>query len=111
MCFRYIIIENVRHTCSHRVVNVDDIVPPLPGPLVVGGPIEVVVLIRGGDHRTVELEGAKHGGTARAALEPDHHRGGLWALCGGEEPEEHVAIVGSIHGQEARVALNVLVET
>ena len=58
----------------------------------------------------MQLEGTKHGGAARATLEPDHHRGGLWALSGGEEPEEHVAIVGGINGQEARVALNVLVE-
>ena len=98
-------------TCSHRVVNVDDIVLPLPGPLVVGGPIEVVVLIRGGDHWTMQLQGTKHGGPARAALEPDNHRGGLWALSSGEEPEKHVAIVGGIHSQEARVALNILVET
>ena len=98
-------------TCSNRVVNVDDIVLPLPCPLVVSGPIEVVVLISGGDHWTMQLESTKHGGAAWATLEPDDHRGSLRVLSSREEPEEHVAIVGSINCQEARVALNVLVET
>ena len=65
----------------------------------------------GGDNRSVELEGAKHGRSTRAALKPDHHRGSFWALLRWEEPEEHVAIVWCIHRKEARVAFDILQKT
>ena len=92
-------------TCPHRVVNVEHVVPP--GPCVGVGlhPGEVVVPVHGGEHRPVQLQRPEHGGGAWAALEPDHHRGALRRLQGGEEPEEHVAIVCRVHGQQARVAL------
>ena len=59
----------------------------------------------------MELEGAKHRRTSRAALQPYHHRGSFRALLCWEEPEEHVAIVWFIHRKEAGVAFDILEKT
>ena len=55
-------------TCTNRVVNVDDVVFPGPGVGVAPHPVQVVVLVHGGQHRPMQLQGAEHGGAARAAL-------------------------------------------
>ena len=96
---------------TDRVVNVDHVVSPGPGPLVVRGAIEVVVVIGAGDHWTMQLESSEHGGSARSTLQPDHHRSSLRVLSSGEEPEEHVAIVCWVHSQQARVALHRLIQS
>ena len=41
---------------------------PGPGVGVAAHPVEVVVLVHGGQHRPVQLEGSEHGGAAGAAL-------------------------------------------
>ena len=85
--------------------------PPGPGVGVGLHPGEVVVPVHGGEHRPVQLQRPEHGGGARAALQPDDHRGGLRGLQGGEEPEEHVPIVCRVHSQQARVTLHRLSKT
>ena len=56
-------------TSSHRVVDVDHVVLPAPGVGVLGGPIELVVLIHRGDDGTVQLQGPEHRRASGTSLE------------------------------------------
>lgn len=62
-------------TGPHGVVDVDDVVFPGPGVGVAPHPVQVVVLVHGGQHRPVQLQGAEHGGAAGAALATDSIKG------------------------------------
>ena len=62
-------------TSTHGVVDVDDVVFPGPGVGVAPHPVQVVVLVHGGQHRPVQLQGAEHGGAAGAALATDSIKG------------------------------------
>ena len=66
------LLEKFIPTSAHRVVNVDDVVFPGPGVGVAPYTVQVVVLVHGGQHRPMQLEGAEHGGTAGAALQRKH---------------------------------------
>ena len=58
-------------TGTHGVVDVDDVVFPGPGVGVDGDPGQVALIVHGGQHRPVQLQGAEHGGAAGAALATD----------------------------------------
>ena len=62
-------------TGPHGVVDVDDVVFPGPGVGVAPHPVQVVVLVHGGQHRPVQLQGAEQGGAAGAALATDSFKG------------------------------------
>merc|ERR1719331_2192022 len=108
LCLRHLVAEG--EASSNRVVNVEHVVFSAPRVRVLLNPTQLVVLVHGGDNRSMELEGPEHGRATRATLKPDHHRGSFWTLLRWEEPEEHVAIVWCIHRKEARVAFDILVQ-
>ena len=56
----------------------------------------------------MQLKSSEHRGPPRTSLEPDDHRGSFRVLLCGEKPEEHVAVVGGVHCEEAGVAFNIL---
>ena len=66
-------------------------------------PIKPPLLIYVGQEWPVLFEQAKEPGGPRAALQPEHHRGGHVARGGREEPEEEVGGGAGVDGDEPGV--------
>merc|ERR1719210_1006161 len=96
-------------TSSNRVVDVEHVVFSPPRVRVLFNTAQLVISVHSSNDGSVKLEGSKHRGSSRTSLEPDHHRGCLRTLLCWKEPEEHVPVVGLVHSQKTRVALNILV--
>merc|ERR1719210_1889760 len=104
---RHLVAEG--ETSSNWVVDVEHVVFSAPRVRVLLNTTKLVISVHSSNDGSVKLEGSKHRGSSRTSLEPDHHRSSLRILLCWKEPEEHVPVVGFIHCQKTRVALNILV--